>query len=133
MIHYSIIALAGPKKVTWPIRKDLQGMYDRIITFDIPDDYGEFPDTSGYTAQNWEQMQSNREDGSLFPFMTKCMDAVLEYTNDQVKRLDKADYIEIKQDVQWPKFGGDVFAVVGHVTAHESAGGKIFYPGRSMN
>lgn len=118
-IHRSIIALAGPRSDLWYAKKgfEKEKMFDRIITFDVPDDYGEFPDTTGYTAEDWEKITLSQEDGALYPFMTKCMDAVLEFTNKEADAFDRLGYYRIEKSVHWPKFGGTIFACTGHVTA----------------
>jgi hypothetical protein len=119
-IHLSMLALAGPKADVWYAKKkfEAQKMFDRIVTFDVPDDYGEFPDTTGYTSQDWEKITLQQEDGALYPFMTKCMDVVLEYTNHQADHLDRMGYQNIEKNVHWPKFGGTMFACTGHVTGY---------------
>ena len=134
MSHWSMIAIAGPKREIWQIKKDLeQGkMFDKIVLFDVPDDYGEFPDTTGYTAENWETMTSDQEDGSLYGFMTKCMDACLDFSNKQADLADRLGLIEIHKNVHWPKFGGNIFAVTGHVTAVQAAN-RLIFPGVSLN
>ena len=122
-IHLSMIALAGPKGDLWHAKKEFEKnkMFDRIVTFDVPDDYGEFPDTTGYTAENWEQIVLHKEDGALYSFMTKCMDAVLDYTNKQSDHLDRLGYTDIQKNVHWPKFGGNIFCCTGHVTGYAPA------------
>lgn len=122
-LHRSIIALAGPKGDIWFAKKkfEKENMFDRIITFDVPDDYGEFPDTTGYTKEDWEKITLHKEDGALYPFMTKCMDAVLDFTNKESDQLDRLGYRQIEKNVHWPKFGGNIFACTGHVTGYAPA------------
>lgn len=116
--HHSIIALAGPKSEVWSIKKALERdtEFDRVITFDVPDDFGEFPDTSGYVKEDWENIVIDKEDGSLYAFMTKCMDAAIDFTNKKADELDNRGFIQIEKTVHWPRFGGNIFAATGHVT-----------------
>jgi len=116
MAHWSIIAIAGPRREIADTKKALEDTFDEVHIFEVSDDYGEFPDTSGYTAENWEEMQTEIEDGNLFPIMTKCMDCALDYTNKKERAADMLGCYDIKKSVHWPKFGGKIFAVTGHVT-----------------
>jgi len=120
MAHRSVIAIAGPQRLVKNMKADLEhaNLFELIHVFEIPDDYGEFPDTTGYTAENWETMESVMEDPALYPFMTKCMDVCLDFTNKKEKELDILGHDEINKFVHWPKFGGKVFAVTGHVVSN---------------
>lgn len=113
---FAIIAIAGPKK---EIEKLKDKRFEKVYYFPVPDNYGEFPDTTGYTAKNWMELESNLEDPALKPFMDKCMDAALQFTNDREKYCDKLGYINILKELFWPKFGGKVFAVIGSVSAEK--------------
>lgn len=127
IVRWSIMAIAGPAADLSEIKKNgnLKKMYDKIHYFDIPDDYGEFPDTSGYTADNWEQLESTMEDGNLYPYMQKCLDAVMDYTKGMADHAEKNGYWNIKETLQWPKFGGKIFAIVGFVRANTSSSNLI--------
>lgn len=114
--HHSIIAIAGPKADVWKLKKELEKEFDRVITFDVPDNYGEFPDTSGYVKKDWENIVIDKEDGSLYSFMTKCMDAAIDFTNKKCDELDGRGFVKIEKAVHWPRFGGNIFAATGHVT-----------------
>ncbi len=114
--HHSIIAVAGPKSDIWKLKKNLEKTFDRVISFDVPDDYGEFPDTSGYIKDDWENIKIDKEDGSLYSFMTKCMDAAIDFTNKKTDEMDNRGFVEIEKAVHWPRFGGNIFAATGHVT-----------------
>jgi hypothetical protein len=114
--HRSIIAIAGPKREVWILKKDLEDKFDRVITFDVPDSYGEFPDTSGYVKEDWETIVADKEDGSLYSYMTKCMDAAIDFTNKKADELDNRGFEDIEKAVHWPRFGGNIFAATGHVT-----------------
>ena len=135
MAHWSIIALAGPKADIWNMKKafDAEKMFDDIVLVDVPDDYGEFPDTTGYTAENWEDIILDQEDGNLYGYMTKCMDACLDFTNKRADQADKLGLIDIQKNVHWPKFGGAVFAVTGHVTAEQPMPTLMFSRMGSLN
>lgn len=116
-VCWDVIALAGPGKDLQKLKSILRDHgFTEIHTFDVPDDYGCFPDTTGYTAENWEEMESDIEDGNLYKWMTKCMDVALEFTNRRSNIADKLGYRNINKTLHWPKFGGKIFAVTGHVT-----------------
>jgi len=134
MPHWSIIALAGPKAEIWNIKKTFERdkMFDEIVLVNVPDDFGEFPDTTGYTEEHWESIVLDQEDGNLYGYMTKCMDACLEFTNKRADQADNLGMIDINKAVHWPKFGGTVFAVTGHVTAMPPVPNMVF-PGVSLN
>lgn len=118
--HHSIIAIAGPKRDVWSLKKVLEhDSWSRIITFEVPDDYGEFPDTSGYVEKDWETIVVDKEDGSLYSFMTKCMDAAIDFTNKKADELDHRGFVDIEKAVHWPRFGGILFAATGHVTGRQ--------------
>jgi hypothetical protein len=116
--HHSIIAIAGPKAEVWSVKKALErdSEFGRVITFDVPDDYGEFPDTSGYVQKNWEDIVLSKEDGNLYGFMAKCMDAAIDFTNKKADELDNRGFLQIEKAIHWPRFGGNIFAATGHVT-----------------
>ena len=113
----TVIAIAGPKNLTGLIKDKLKELYDQIYIFDVPDDYGEFPDTTGYTSENFEEFESEVEDSNLYPFMTKCIDAVMEYNNKRMNTLVNLGYIQVEGFLHAPKFGGKVFASAGIVKA----------------
>lgn len=115
-LQWSILVITGPtREIKGIIDAELSEMFNEIKTFDITDDYGEFPDTTGYTADNWEKMSSQVEDSNLYPFMTRAMDAVLEFVNRRWNTADKLGYQNLERHSHWPKFGGKIFAVTGHV------------------
>ena len=118
-LHWSLIALAGSKREIWNLKKDIEKekKFDRVITFEMPGDYGEFPDTTGYTDNNWETIELDQEDSAVFPYMQKCMDACIDFVNKKVETVNGLGYMNIEGTIHWPKFGGTVFAVTGHVTA----------------
>jgi hypothetical protein len=111
----SIIALSGPQRMVEKM-KFPDGTYDKVCKFYIPDDHGEFPDTSGYTRADWAEISSDMEDSQLWPHMQKCMDAVLDFVLSKGDTLEKLGMMNIKTDVNWPKQGGKVFAVTGFVS-----------------
>ena len=115
----SIIVIAGPKRETHDMWKELKPLFEKYVVFDVTDDYGEFPDTQGYTAKQFSEMESSMEDPALFPFMTKCLDAVMEYNASRVSMMDKLGYHDIEGFIHTPKFGGKIFAVVGMVRAYK--------------
>jgi len=116
--HWSIIAISGPEIETRKARHDIlsEQLYNKVLAFGHPDDYGLYPDTSGYDSDNWEDVELLDEDGNLFRHMTKCMDAVLEYVNKKYKKASNLYPGEIEKSIHWPKKGGKMFFVTGHVT-----------------
>ena len=112
----SVVAFAGAKRDLDEIEMP-PGTFNEVHKFEIPDDHGEFPDTSGYTEDNWEQISGTMEDSALWPVMQKCMDCVLEFTLKNEALLDKLGRVNIKKIIQFPKFGGRVYAVCGFVQA----------------
>lgn len=118
--HHSIIAVAGPRTETWKLKKELEKNFDRVITFDVPDSYGEFPDTSGYVEDDWQTVVADKEDGSLYSYMTKCMDACIDFTNKKCDEMDNRGFVDIEKAIHWPRFGGNIFAATGHVTGRRN-------------
>ena len=116
MSVYGILVIAGPKHLL-PIVKQLEDTENisEMVTFEVPDDYGEFPDTSGYTEDNWREQILTMEDSNLYPYMTKCMDAALDWTSKRHRTIDGLGYRNIETFIHWPKFGGKVYAVMGVV------------------
>ena len=113
---YGILAVTGPQHLL-PIVNELSTITDlnEIKLFPTPDDYGMFPDTSGYTEDNWQEQVLTLEDSNLYPYMTKCMDCVIDYTSKRSSTLDMLGYKNIETFIHWPKFGGMVYAVIGVV------------------
>ena len=117
-VYYSILVLCGPRHLEEALHlAELRQKFSKVIMFNIPDDYGEFPDTSGYTKKDFKKLELDMEDPALFKYMQKCVDAVVEYNNKKVKHLDKMAFTEIEGILASPKFGGKVFAVAGLVKA----------------
>jgi len=120
-LYSSILVLTGPKSIILSEEMELpklKEMFDKVLTFFIPDDYGEFPDTSGYTAENWEELESELEDPALFRYTQKALDAVVEFNEKRMKQMDKRGYTEIEGFLHVPKFGNRVFAVGGFVRGY---------------
>src|SRR4030065_2229844 len=107
----SIMALVGPKNETNKIKSNMEKMFDKLVVFDIPDDYGEFPDTTGYEADDYTQFESDMEDSNLYPYMMKCIDAVEDYNNSRSKTLEILGYRDIEAILTAPKYGGKVWCV----------------------
>jgi len=118
MKHFAIAAISGPIAKIKPLGEHLMAKFKKVELFPTPNDCGDFPNTEGYTAANWAQFESENEDGALFPFMTKCMDAVLDYTDNKYERQCNQYPGRVEKHIHWPKFGGDVFAVTGHVLVY---------------
>jgi len=115
----SCLALVGPKQDLADIHDKLKDMFERIYIFHVPDDYGEFPDTTGYSKENWESLESTMEDPALYPFMTKAVDAIVEFNNNRMTTLDRLSCRDIESFVHAPKFGGKIWAVAGFIRAFE--------------
>lgn len=116
-IQGSIIALAGPKRDIESIKPNIDKMFEKVIIFNIPDDYGEFPDTTGYEADNYTEFVSDMEDSNLYPYMMKCIDAVDDYNSSRSTILEKLGYRDIEAILTAPKFGGKVWCVAGIIKA----------------
>ena len=113
-VYYSILVLCGPRHLEEAVGlAELRQSFSKVVMFNIPDDYGEFPDTSGYTSKEFATMESDSEDPALFKHMQKCVDAVVEYNNKKSKHLDRMGFTEVEGIIASPKFGGKVFAVAG--------------------
>ena len=108
------LAIAGSKQALKQI--DIpQETYDVVCKFETPGDHGEFPDTRGYDDKNWEELESVMEDSQLWPYMTKCMDSMVDFTVRESERKCKTGFINVKSTLHWPKEGGPVFMVAGFV------------------
>lgn len=118
--YWTIIAIAGPKTEVAATAKSLRadGKFTKVLSFFTPDDHGSFPDTQGYEAENFAELESDCEDPALYKYMTKCMDACLEYVNKKFKWADERFNGEIEKNLNWPKVGGKLFFVTGHVTVY---------------
>ena len=112
----SSIAFVGPQRLLSVIENnEIKEMFSKVYWFHIPDDYGEFPDTTGYTKKNWENLESELEDNNLYPFMQKALDAIVEFNNKRAQSFAKMDYMDVEGFLHSPKFGGKVWAVGGAV------------------
>lgn len=120
-IFSSILCIAGPQKEYSSIRGQLEKTFDKVLFFDVPDDYGEFPDTTGYTSENFEQLESTMEDPALYPYMTKCVDAVMEHNRSRAGTLVMLGYKDVEDFIHSPKFGGKLYVVAGIVKAFPPA------------
>ena len=117
-VYYSILVLCGPRHLESELGlEELRQNFSKVVMFVIPDDYGEFPDTSGYTSEKFKDLETDVEDPALFKQMQKCVDAVVEYNNKKIKHLVRMDFTEVEGIIASPKFGGKVFAVAGIVKA----------------
>jgi len=131
-VEGSVLALVGPQRFILEIEQQLKEMFEKLYTFYIPDDFGEFPDTLGYTSKDFKNLESEMEDTALFPFMQKALDAVLDFNNKRQATLDKLGYMDIESFLHAPKFGGKVWAVAGFVRAFAADylnKSKIIVPG----
>ena len=113
---WGCLALAGPKALLSEIR-EVYDTFNKVFRIVVPDDYGEFPDTTGYTQKDFETMESDMEDPALYPFMQQAMDRCLDWADKKASLADKMGLVDIENVIQWPKFGGKIFAVAGIVKA----------------
>ena len=109
---YQCIAIAGPRGMVDKI-EGLEELFDSVHIIHVPDDFGEFPDTSGYTAEDYSEMQSNMEDPALYKYMQNAMDFIMDKTINKSQFLEGMGMINIENNISWPKFGGKVYVVAG--------------------
>lgn len=113
----AVIAITGPK---WEIRKmanNMKDRYDRVIELPLPDDYGEFPDLTGYMAKDFQHLETEAEDPALHPYMQNALDAVVQWSGDRMTALEKAGYSDIEGFMHAPTFGGRIWAIAGFIRA----------------
>lgn len=118
MGSFSIIAMAGTKNdllTASAFPPDVK--WDQVVKVEIPDGsgFGEFPDTSGYDADDFADFESKMEDHQLYPYMTKCVDAVLDFTAKKADGLAKLNFRNIHSSIHGMKTGGKMFVVAGFV------------------
>ena len=134
--QWGCLALAGPKRQIDEITRAIamESGFSKVLKVYVPDDYGEFPDTSGYTREDFAELESSMEDPALYPFMTKCLDFVVEWNGKRMDKADKRGFVNTESFLHWPKFGGKVFACAGIVKAEHpfSDRSMIVVPGRSL-
>ena len=116
MKTYGCMAIAGTSEEVGKLHQAMIGIYNDVYTFSTPDDHGSFPDTQGYTSENFAELESSVEDPALFAVMQKCMDAVMDRVDRRYDRFCvQFPASRVEKFIHWPKFGGKVFAVVGFV------------------
>lgn len=121
------IHLTGPNAVLGAIRWDLKTTselmeklteyFDERHFFQMPDNYGNFPDTTGYLMERWQDLKPELEDSNTYPWMTKCIDAVVEFSNRRWGTLDRLGYKGLGKVTLATRFGGRLFAAIGIVQA----------------
>ena len=114
----SIIALSGtPKDLTRATCFPENVKFDKVVKVPLPDGsgFGEFPDLSAYDREDFADFESKMEDNALFPFMTQCVDAVLDFTTKHSERLEKLSFRNINSSISGMNTGGKVFVVAGFV------------------
>ena len=112
---YSVIAIVGSRLDLSLVIFPPEVQFDERIEIVLPDDHGEFPDTSGYNRNDFEKIRLTEEDSQLYPYMLKCIDVVDNYGNKKLGQLEKLNYEDVKFTMHGHTFGGKVFAVVGFV------------------
>ena len=118
---YSCMAIAGESGDIGEVHRQSVGLYNDVGTFSIPDDFGWYPSTEGYTAENFAQMESTIEDPALWSSMQKCMDYVMDHVDKKYERFCTQYPGRVEKFIHWPKFGGKVFAVIGFVKVYPHA------------
>lgn len=116
MGQLAIIAMAGTKEdlqIACQFPPDIT--WDKVVKIEIPDDHGEFPDTSGYNLKKWAAFESNREDSQLHGYMQKCVDAVLDFVTRNSERLSTLHFKNIESIVTGMNEGGSIFVLAGFV------------------
>lgn len=121
MKNYSCMAIAGSSGEIGNMHSKLIGTFNDVFTFSIPDDHGNFPDTTGYEAKNFAELESTIEDPALFRSMQRCLDAVVDKVDRKFERYCRQYPGRVEKFVHWPKFGGSVFGVVGFVNVYPHA------------
>ena len=121
MKSYGCMSIAGKSAELGQLHRAMVNFYNDVDVFSIPDDHAEFPDTRGYTSENFADLESTVEDPALYAVMQKCIDAVLDRTNKKYERFCEQYPGKVEKFIHWPKFGGSVFAVVGMVKVYPHA------------
>jgi len=111
----SAIAITGPRKHVKKLSKRLHGMFDRVIQLPCPSDHGAFPDTTGYTSKDWENLEVEGEDPTLYRYMQNCIDAITTFNDEIIRQYDKRGYRHLEGFIHAPKFGGTCWAMAGIV------------------
>ena len=112
----SILALAGiPRDLEQATQFPEDVKFDKVVKVAIPDDHGVFPSLEGYDADDFENFETVMEDSQLMPYMTKCVDAVLDFTVKNSDRLALLNYRNINTRICGMNTGGAMFVVAGFV------------------
>jgi hypothetical protein len=112
---YSVITLAGSVEDLAKVQFPLETKFDRRIDIVIPDDHGDFPDTSGYTRADYENLVLTEEDGALYRYMMNALDATEDYLDKKSSTLAAFGFKDVQKVIHGHNFGGRVFALVGFV------------------
>ncbi len=111
----SIIAIAGPRPAIDQMAEELRMLYDQVVLFGISDNFGEFPDTSGYTRDDYEKIELREEDPQLLKVMKNCLDSVDYYCDKKMKFMAKMNFSDVRYDLHGNTLGGKIFALAGFV------------------
>ena len=123
----SIITFTTPSHMLKDLDIDwFKANFHKVLVFRIPDDYGEFPDTSGYERKDFEKLESNLEDPNLYKYMQRALDAVVEFNDKRLIRFEKRGYEDLEGFIHAPKFGSRIFCTIGIVRGRQS--GMIISP-----
>ena len=118
------LSLAGPitpQSLRWEVKTvselqtRLNDLVEEVRFIEMPDDYGNFPETMGYNSPKWEELVPELQDEQTYPYMTKAVDAVVEFTNRRWTTLDKIGYRDLGKLAMATRFGGRIFAAIGIV------------------
>ena len=111
----SIIAIAGPRPAIDQMAEELRMLYDQVVLFGVSDDFGDFPDTSGYNRNDYEKIELHDEDPQLLLVMKNCLDAVDSYCDKKMRFLARMNFSDVRYDLQGNTLGGKIFALAGFV------------------
>lgn len=132
MGRLSVIALAGTKHdLAIAIQFPPEVQWDKIIKVEIPGDHGDFPDTSGYEAEDFGDMESKVEDSQLLRYMQTCVDGVLDFVGKNSDRLARLNFQNIESTVAGMNTGGSMFVLAGVVSYEPMLQGRDIL--RAMN
>ena len=117
----SVITPASHSNLTWDVKttidliEKLKVFAEECVFIEMPDDYGNFPETMGYNDPHWESLRPELQDEQTYPYMTKAVDAVVEFTNRRWTTMDRLGYRHLGKISMATRFGGRLFAAVGIV------------------
>jgi len=114
----SMMAAAGPNPFLYIFAEPFKNIgLDKLVIIETPADVGMFPDTSGYTIDNYKEKLLELEDSFLYPYLTKTVDAVVDWLDKRAKTLEKLGYREIWTFLEGHNSSEAVYVIMGTVKA----------------